>query len=175
MKPISCKRKLFMPIVHISDSKIFFLRKKVQKIERKKCARNGLWSDHIAIKVFYDQSNVGLNPPLIRPSPDRSDIWSYLSALEPNPRPCNFGLETHRLCWTWVWSEVFSVWQLNPRWYLLNVIIHFWWGNVVRWYNRYIGRHFSRSICALSQFYFFPIRWLAQQITSSLPGSRKTM
>ena len=87
------------------------------------------WSDWSAHVIVSDQTNMRLNPPLIRPSqmkmtsdqtitmrkrpvirlsPYRSDLRSYYCALEPNPRPCNFGLETHR-----VWSEVTSFWRLN--------------------------------------------------------------
>ena len=44
---------------------------------------------------------------------DRSYFWSYFWARETIPRPCNFGLETQRVCWIWVWSEVISVWHLN--------------------------------------------------------------
>ena len=105
------------------------------KNRKKKCARIGLWLDPIALKIFSDQTNVRLNLPFIRSSqrnmtsdqtitirkwplidtsPDHSDLWSYLSALETlEPRFYNFGLGTNRLLWTGVWSNVTSHWHLN--------------------------------------------------------------
>ena len=52
-------------------------------------------------EVTSDQTIPIRNWPLIIPSPDRSDLWSYYCAVEPNPRPCNYGLGTHRVRWTW--------------------------------------------------------------------------
>ena len=80
-------------------------------------------------EMVSDQTNVRLNPPLIRPFPSWSDLWpyhpqtevtsdhsiprpkwiliiqsdhwSYYCALESNPRPCNFGLGTHRVYCSW--------------------------------------------------------------------------
>ena len=55
---------------------------------------------------------------LTRPSPDRRELWSYLCALEPNPRPCNFGLDSYHVCCTCVSLEVTSVWHLNLHTYI---------------------------------------------------------
>ena len=63
--------------------------------------RSDLWSYHPQTEVTSDHTIPRLKWPLIIPSPDRSDLWSYYCALEPNPRPCNFGLGTHRARWTW--------------------------------------------------------------------------
>ena len=48
-----------------------------KKSKEKISARNGLWSDPIALKIVSDQTNVRLNPPLIIPLPSWSDLWSY--------------------------------------------------------------------------------------------------
>ena len=60
-----------------------------------------LWSNHPQTELTSDHTIPRQKRPLIKPSPDRSDLWSYYCALEPNPRPCNFGLGTHRVRWTW--------------------------------------------------------------------------
>ena len=62
--------------------------------------RSDLWSYHSQTEVTSDHTIPRPKWPLIIPSPDRSDLWSYYCALEPNPRPCNFGLGTHRVRWT---------------------------------------------------------------------------
>ena len=52
-------------------------------------------------KVTSHHAIPGPKWPLIMPSSDRSDLRSYYFAPEPNPRPCNFGLGTHRERWVW--------------------------------------------------------------------------
>ena len=50
-------------------------------------------------KVTPDQTVPIRKRPLIRPFPCGSDLWSDHSHPEPNPRPCNYGLGTHRVRW----------------------------------------------------------------------------
>ena len=50
---------------------------------------SGLWSDHFHPDVTSDQT-----------IPIASDLWSDHSHPEPKPRPCNYGLGTHRVRWT---------------------------------------------------------------------------
>ena len=85
------------------------------------CARIRLWSDHSHPEVTSDHAisrpkwpqiisspdrsdlwsdRARRKSPLIIPSPDLSELWSNYCALEPNPRPCTFGLGTHRVRWT---------------------------------------------------------------------------
>ena len=61
---------------------------------------SNLWSYHPQTEVTSDHNIPRPKWRLIIPSPDRSNLWSYYCALEPNPRPCNFGLGTHRVRWT---------------------------------------------------------------------------
>ena len=74
------------------------------------------------VQLRSDQTNARLIPPLIIPfsswsvlwsyhpqnevtsdhtTPDRNELWSNYCALEPDPIPCNFGLGTHRVRWSW--------------------------------------------------------------------------
>ena len=48
-----------------------------KKINKKISAGNGLWSVPIAHKIFSNQTNVLLNPLLIRSLPSWSNLWSY--------------------------------------------------------------------------------------------------
>ena len=62
---------------------------------RPNCAQNLLRSDWCALEPAFDQTEPARRKwPLIRSLSSRSDLWSYYFALEPNPRPCNFGLGT---------------------------------------------------------------------------------
>ena len=63
--------------------------------------QSNLWPYHPQTEVTSDHTIPRPKWPLIIPFPDRSDLWSYYCALEPNSRPCNFGLGTHRVRWTW--------------------------------------------------------------------------
>ena len=109
---------------HLSVKKTKYQKKKIRSkwsLIRLMCAWIHLWSDHSHPEVTFDHTIprpkwplIITSPeevtsdhtiprpkwPLIIPSPDLSDLWSYYCALEPNPRPCNFGLGTHRVRWT---------------------------------------------------------------------------
>ena len=58
------------------------------------------WSDHSHPELTSDQTIPIRNWPLIRPFSSESDPWSDYSHPEPKPRPCNYGLGTHRVRWT---------------------------------------------------------------------------
>ena len=54
----------------------WFRGKKNKMSKEKVSARNGLWADSNALKIFPDQTNVRLSPPPIIPFPSWSDLWS---------------------------------------------------------------------------------------------------
>ena len=82
--------------------------------------RSDLWSYHPQTEVTSDHTIPRPKWPLIIPSPDRSDLWSYYCALEPNPRPCNFGLGTH--CVRCTWSDQRSLPDGTSTWVDMSAI-----------------------------------------------------
>ena len=73
---------------------------------------NSLWSDSSALEYAYDQTfqtKMTSDQTISRP-------WSDCSALELPKRPCNFGLGTHGSALDWVWSEVNLGLDLNLGW-----------------------------------------------------------
>ena len=80
---------------------------------------NDFWSYHPQTEVTSDHTIPRPKWTLIIPSPDRSDLGSYYCAFEPNPRPCNFGLGTHRVrC---IWSDQRSLPDGNSTWDSLKI------------------------------------------------------
>ena len=59
-----------------------------------------LWSYHSHPEVTSDHTIPIRKWPLIIPFPSAIDPWSDYSHPEPKPRPCNYGLGTHRVRWT---------------------------------------------------------------------------
>ena len=59
-----------------------------------------LWSYHSHPEVTSNHTIPIRKWPLIIPFPSAIDPWSDYSHPEPKPRPCNYGLGTHRVRWT---------------------------------------------------------------------------
>ena len=117
VKKTLTSKDLKNPLKMVSDQ----TQLRSKSLIRPMCAWNSLWLDLIKRKW-----------PVIIISPDWSDLWSYHPQTEVTsyhtivrskeiPDPVNFGLETHRVCWTWFWSKVISVWHLNLG------LLYFWW------------------------------------------------
>ena len=77
-----------------------------------------LWLSHPQTRMTSDHTIPRPKWPLIIASPDRSDLWAYYCALEPNLRPCNFGMGRYRVHWTW--SDQRSLPDGTSTWELFN-------------------------------------------------------